>query len=346
MSRDLDETYQEKGIIKMPNSVDAIQICPSWNQFQIDRKSFWAKPTPEMYSLRPKFQTLKPNIIRWKLKNTQEPSVLIFNRNRKTGSSYVMRTLWKLSQRLHFRMHNLNLGDAPYSSLSQIQEQQLVEKMSNSPGHYSTLFWNHFFFIDTAIYNRSWNSNWINFVRHPIDWFLSDFYYRRRPSRIWNKKVKPPQEWFERDAELCILEQDPECFFQDGQYRIQQLSYFCGNALECRKVGSSEALKRAISVVDMYYSVVGITEDMVGSLSVMEALLPSFFSGFRSISVNEVINGHPHERNISASAKLKLEQMFHFDMIFYQFAKERLSNQMRILNISGMNRKAVRTSLN
>lgn len=89
-----------------------------------------------------------------------------------------------------------------------------------------------------------------------------------------------------------------------------------------------------MAIVESRFAVVGITEDLAGSLSVMEAFLPRFFKGFRSLTtLDKVINGHPHEKNISTVAKLKLEEMFHHDMIFYRFVQERLKRQMQSLNL-------------
>ena len=49
-----------------------------------------------------------------------------------------------------------------------------------------------------------------------------------------------------------------------------QIGYFCGHLPVCRKFNNKIAFEIAISNVQNYYSVVGITEEMKKSLTVME----------------------------------------------------------------------------
>ena len=74
------------------------------------------------------------------------------------------------------------------------------------------------------------------------------------------------QEWFIKDLTICIVSGDPECNFSPSVYRRQQLSYFCGNALECRLVGSRPAYQMAKENIERHYSVVGVTEDYASTL--------------------------------------------------------------------------------
>ena len=49
-------------------------------------------------------------------------------------------------------------------------------------------------------------------------------------------KSTTQQAWFKRSFLECFSQEMDECNFEKGTFREQQLSYFCGNALECRQV--------------------------------------------------------------------------------------------------------------
>ncbi len=55
--------------------------------------------------------------------------------------------------------------------------------------------------------------------------------------------------------------------------------YFCGNKDECREHGSLWALEQAIKNVDKFYPVVGLLENLNGTLALAEKKLPLFFAG-------------------------------------------------------------------
>ena len=83
---------------------------------------------------------------------------------------------------------------------------------------------------------------------------------------------------------LSLLEH-PECdFYQDKMNdmdggHFSQILHFCGHLPVCRKFNSQEAFEIAKSNVEKYFTVVGITEQMQDSVTVMEAKLPKFFKG-------------------------------------------------------------------
>ena len=86
---------------------------------------------------------------------------------------------------------------------------------------------------------------------------MFEFYILRSHSQR-----KPPfhdfQSWFNKSIESCILSGDPECSMSPGiHHREQQLTFFCGNSPECRRIGSRRALMAAMENVEKWYSVVG-----------------------------------------------------------------------------------------
>ena len=87
---------------------------------------------------------------------------------------------------------------------------------------------------------------WINMVRDPVDRYVSLFNFLRSEHRWLNQLQKPPEEWFEKDINKCIISGDPECQFNsDSNYlKEQQLTYFCGSSPECKRVGSKAAFQK------------------------------------------------------------------------------------------------------
>ena len=87
--------------------------------------------------------------------------------------------------------------------------------------------------------------------------------------------------------------------------------------------------------VQNYYSVVGITEEMKKSLTVMEKKLPNFFNGVSALIENEVPkdkrNINHFKPKVSQHVKDLLKANFSYEFDFYQFCKNRLQEQFESL---------------
>ena len=64
-------------------------------------------------------------------------------------------------------------------------------------------------------------------------------------------KLKFPsqfQEWFGLTLDKCVETNATECDFSVDKipYRELQLTFFCGNAPECRRTGSRDALAQVV----------------------------------------------------------------------------------------------------
>ena len=116
---------------------------------------------------------------------------------------------------------------------------------------------------------------------------------------------------------------DPECSFEKGIYREQQISYFCGNALACRIVGNVEALQRAKLNLETKFHFVGLAEEMGKSLKLLERELPRFFKGLDALYKEldnpwKNVNLHPQ---ISEEAKSALGRKMSHEIDFYNYAR-------------------------
>ena len=85
-------------------------------------------------------------------------------------------------------------------------------------------------------------------------------------------------------------------------YREQQLTYFCGQAIECRQFGNKWALQLAKYNVEQHYSVIGVTEEYNATLALFEAVHPEFFKHASDI----VKKGQLINRNVGSKSISKL----------------------------------------
>ena len=132
----------------------------------------------------------------------------------------------------------------------------------------------------------------------------------------------------------CIMNGDPECDFSPGIYREQQLSYFCGNALECRQVGNQEALQSAKLNTEKKFALVGLTNDMERTIALLERIVPTYFKGAVELFNSELsskvrranrksltkanVNSY---KGVTQEAKMKLRRQMALELDFYDFAK-------------------------
>ena len=59
--------------------------------------------------------------------------------------------------------------------------------------------------------------------------------------------------------------------------------FFCGHDDNCTPFNTDEAIEKAKHVVQNYYSVVGVLEDLNTTLTVLEHYIPKFFAGATEI---------------------------------------------------------------
>ena len=129
----------------------------------------------------------------------------------------------------------------------------------------------------------------MNMVRDPVSRLVSQFYYLRAAKR-WTRAERPPQVWFSKKLETCVLSGDTECqvtccFYKTtvkmrhapqvgGGGQDLQLTYFCGSHAQCANSSNPAALQLARHNLETRYSVVGVLEHFNTSIAVMEQYLP------------------------------------------------------------------------
>ena len=103
---------------------------------------------------------------------------------------------------------------------------------------------------------------------------------------------------------------------------------------ECRIFGSRDALQLAKKNVEMYYSVVGVLEEMKKSLVVFEKFIPKFL-GKSSMVYKAMMDADIEKVNINIFQPSHLPEFlsnnlmrnFTLEMDFYRFCKARLHKQ-------------------
>ena len=86
----------------------------------------------------------------------------------------------------------------------------------------------------------------------------------------------------------------------------------------------------------MFYPVVGITEDMMKTIKVLEAKMPELFAGasheyFNNTKVKVWRHNNPFKLPVSKKVKNMLVEDLQHEIDFYQFCKQRLETQYKEL---------------
>ncbi|XKL63982.1 hypothetical protein PGB90_006346 [Kerria lacca] len=217
---------------------------------------------------------------------------------------------------------------------------------------------------------------YLNVVRDPVERVISWYYYVRAPwyyverkqafpdlplpDVMWLKKVisvaiyycfvlnknkKNYDKSFLQDYETCIKNNDRECQYNEGATREgigdhrRQSMFFCGHNEECIPFNSAEAIEKAKRVVDEYYAVVGVLEDMNTTLTVLEHYIPKFFKGavdiyYRHMEEFRKINKNIYKPPVSEEIKEIVRKNFTREIEFYQFCRQKLHKQFLALKLS------------
>eukprot|EP00095_Tigriopus_kingsejongensis_P005259 maker-scaffold498_size154992-snap-gene-0.20 protein:Tk05259 transcript:maker-scaffold498_size154992-snap-gene-0.20-mRNA-1 annotation:"heparan sulfate 2-o-sulfotransferase pipe-like" len=288
----------------------------------------------------------RPPVIRLRsmrpIKNKEPPNLLIFNKNRKCGTSTLRNIIKLVSKKQGFNVITSNktrLPKFPYS-MSKQREREFIQHLqwTQKP----VAFMEHFYHVDTHYYDTTLNPIWINLVRQPVDRFVSMFFHHRK-AKFWNENDMPPKGWFEKDINECILSGDPECSLRPGDHREQQITYFCGNSLECSKLGSQEALAVAMTTIEARYALVGVMEDMNATIQCLERVLPNFFGGVMDLVNDNVAekkniqsfyhanrNVHP---KLTPEAEAKLTVGLRNDIELYQEHRDPIHQDVEVLEV-------------
>ena len=197
----------------------------------------------------------------------RQPTVLLYNRVPKAGSSSMTNLLSKLSSKHDFQM--LGWFDLPSHDFDAVKK--AVEKALKNKK--KTVIAQHFHFPE-IIHE---DVGYINVMREPISRCTSQYYYLRYGDRAEKDRKKVLDKFGDLSIDECIdTGKYKSCFNCDGW---KQSLFFCGkDGGKCDDMSPNEVLERAKRIIDEHY-IVGAIEDFEGTVAVMEKLYPSFFKG-------------------------------------------------------------------
>jgi len=147
--------------------------------------------------------------------------------------------------------------------------------------------------------------------------------------------------WFDKDFSSCVVNGDPECRFDPvgevNQLREMQMTFFCGSAPECSSVANQRrALSVAADNLERRYAVVGLAEDMAGTMAGLERLLPQVSASaghyWRRLHLHSN-TGSTAKANVSKEAASVLRRNLSSEMEFYDLAVQRFRMQQRSLHL-------------
>lgn len=284
------------------------------------------------------------------LNNTKRAkrNVLFFNRVPKVGSQTFMELLRRLGTRNGFLFNKDRVQRVETIRLARIEQLQLATMVSNflEPSVYVK----HVCFTNFSEFNLP-EPIYVNMVRDPVERVISWYYYVRAPwyyverKQIFPDIPLPDPNWLKKDFESCVLNDDRECKYLEGEihegigdHRRQSL-FFCGHSENCMPFNTMGALERAKTSLEKHYAVVGVLEDVNTTLTVLENYVPLFFDGATEIYWDQInsftrINRNSFKPPVSEEVKELVRRNFTREIEFYQFCKQRLHKQYRALKLA------------
>jgi len=209
----------------------------------------------------------------------------------------------------------------------------------------------HHFIFDFAQHGLR-QPTMINVVRDPVDWFVSQYYFRRngwaRSNTARKSNTLTDQSQDETTVDECVANDMPECFQPVYKY----IQYFCGNHDECRtpvvnmKQRSNKRAK--INVLRKFY-VIGVMEQFEDTLEMFEQTLPRFFNGITSLWSTQVAQKARNStrtnnrKEISAVNRAKMaNHALKWEMDLYMFIRALFNEKLKRFNIEPHEIKSTR----
>lgn len=242
------------------------------------------------------------------------PSVIVYNRIPKAGSTTLIDLLRRMSKANRFKVLIPKPKHDPAAARAAIAH--ALKSGAN------TVVVQHFNFPDLI----SPKLAYVNVMRNPVDRCISAYYYARWGPRWDSRKDKSVKRFGNVTLEECMdrpYDQLYSCFNCNSQ---GQARFFCGPEYGvCDRPSPQEMLRRAWYNMESQYFV-GVTEDLTATVDVLEALYPSFFSGMAEAlaatppqRVNEEVDKSAPERT-----RRKIEEWTSVDSEIYRRVETKL----------------------
>lgn len=205
-------------------------------------------------------------------------AVIIYNRVPKTGSTSFMGMTYELCASNRF--HVLHVNTTRNTHILSLEDQRrFAFNTTNWREMQPAVYHGHVAYVDFAKFGLQ-KPIYINLIRDPIQRLVSHYYFLRfgddfRPYVV--RKRKGNKVSFDD----CVLKRkERDC---DPVNMWVQIPFFCGQSFNCWIPGSEWALEQAKRNLLNEYLLVGVTEEMKDFVSLLEVVLPRFFTGITSL---------------------------------------------------------------
>jgi len=289
-------------------------------------------------------------------------SSVIYNRVNKCGSTSMLRLLEDLGFRNNFAL--AGLGMPKLRSFKELDKATFARFLcsENNP---RMVFSRHLYFVDWSEFGC--DIPYFNLIRDPVERFISRYYFHRRNFIKFhsNNDLKDSiRKQLYRSVDECVIGNHTECLYSGimatgdyTDYRVHslenldldafsenysfrmdsQIPFFCGDSIDCRTIGSDEALKMAITNINTKFVTVGLLEEFDKSLIVMECKLNSFLKGLpaRQKYTQHHENKNTQQKRVSEQTRDILRARLKHEYILYEYVRTRLDTQYRHCRIAG-----------
>ena len=246
-----------------------------------------------------------------------EPDVVLLTRVPKCGSTALREMMRKAAGRTAYTHTKLPYKSDAFIPLPDADAAEIALAHNRTFDH-------HRLYTDFVARGLP-KPTYISVVRHPVERLESAHYmweYERRKS---GKTSGPLQ-----DFDTCLREGSGHfCQFPKGHTDKASVmgAYFCGFEPECRNGTYAYAAARK-NIVDSY-AVIGVSEDMYGTLGLLQKVMPGVFGKLRANEALRKQNETPGRKRtpISPEMRAMLEKELAAEIDLYNWILSRFERQ-------------------
>ncbi|XP_071947251.1 heparan sulfate 2-O-sulfotransferase 1-like [Antedon mediterranea] len=247
--------------------------------------------------------------------------VIIYNRVPKTGSTSFTNIAYDLCVENEFNVLHINTTRNMHV-MALADQMRFVVNITNWTARKPAFYHGHLGFIDFTRFGSIQQPIYINLIRQPLERLVSYFYFLRYGDD-YRPNMRRTKQGDKMTFDECVSKEMPECL---PEKLWMQIPFFCGHFQECWNPGSEWALQQAKYNLVTNYLVVGLTEEMEDFIAVLEATVPSMFTGALELYQH---GKRSHLRKTSTKidpsaatiAKIKNSIVWKMEDEFYNFAR-------------------------
>nr|XP_022905320.1 uronyl 2-sulfotransferase-like [Onthophagus taurus] len=257
--------------------------------------------------------------------------ILFFNRIPKSGSEVLVILIQWLQGPNNFR--HVRLKDENKSRVNQKEMKDLVDLVEKRARNDAVplCFDKPIHFVNFSVFDGQ-SPTYINLIRDPVDNFVARYQFMSTTANPQDRYASLTMK-NRMPIEKCITTNNVKCNPIDGNQYDFSISYFCGNDERCGLHNNKWALNTAKLIVEKYYPVVGVLDELNATLAVLEKKIPYFFKGVQEMYHKDLLEQHHinvNERKLKVTKSVRkyLKRLLITEYEFYEWIKSRLFNEL------------------